>query len=62
MIKKNSTIILALLTVFCLVAQTAQSQVGPKFGIRAGIGTDISGGIAYGGGANYLISFPKASL
>jgi hypothetical protein len=29
---------------------------GSGFGIRAGIGTDISGGIAYGGGINYLMS------
>lgn len=47
---------------FCLSASAAQSQTPPKIGIRAGLGTDISGGIAYGGGVNYLISFPSASL
>ncbi len=36
-------------------AQTAQAA-GSGVGIRAGAGTDISGGVAYGGGLNYLIS------
>ncbi|MCH7878528.1 MAG: hypothetical protein IH914_04340 [candidate division Zixibacteria bacterium] len=62
MIKRNPAIILALLTVFYLVAPSAQSQTPPKIGVRAGLGTDISGGLAYGAGVNYLISFPSASL
>jgi hypothetical protein len=41
---------------FCLLLSTSvaysQSQVG-SFGVRAGIGTDISLGIAYGGNFNY---------
>jgi hypothetical protein len=42
-----------LVSVMCtLVANAGDSGVG----IRAGVGTDISGGIAYGGGVNYIMS------
>jgi len=46
----------------CLVAFSAQAQTSPKVGIRAGVGTDINLGVAYGVGANYLISLPQNSL
>jgi len=41
---------------------SVQAQTGPRVGIRAGVGTDINLGLAYGVGANYLISFPQNSL
>ncbi|MEN8193934.1 MAG: hypothetical protein ABFS12_14015, partial [Bacteroidota bacterium] len=31
-------------------------------GIRAGIGTDISGGLALGGGINYLLNYDNSAL
>jgi len=36
--------------------EPAVSVSSRKLGFRGGIGTDISGGIAYGGGVNYLIT------
>jgi hypothetical protein len=36
-----------------LVTSQAISQAAGTFGIRGGIGTDINGGIAYGGSINY---------
>lgn len=39
---------------FCLTSTFAQSQQG-TFGVRAGIGTDITLGIAYGAGFNYRL-------
>lgn len=62
MIKRIQFIILESFLILCLVATTAQSQTAPKIGLRAGVGTDISLGLAYGGGANYLVSFPNYSL
>jgi hypothetical protein len=41
-----------LLAILSFAANAGESGVG----IRAGAGTDISGGVAYGGGINYLIS------
>ena len=43
---------IALLVVGALATQASESGVG----LRGGAGTDISGGIAYGGGINYLFS------
>jgi hypothetical protein len=45
-----STVLLAL----CALA--AHSATPSGVGVRAGAGTDISGGVAYGGGVNYLYS------
>ena len=52
---------LGILLVF-LGAVTAQAQDAPKIGIRAGVGTDINLGLAYGAGVNYLLNLPKNSL
>jgi hypothetical protein len=51
----------AVLAMF-LIAGTASGQDSPKIGIRAGVGTDISFGLAYGAGVNYLIQFQQNSL
>lgn len=51
MVKLSKFIILAMVLVY---VGTGISANPGSFGIRAGIGTDISGGIAYGGGINYL--------
>lgn len=45
-----------------LVALSAQAQTDPKIGIRAGLGTDVNLGIAYGGGINYLVKLPQNSV
>ena len=49
---------------FCLLM--AGSVFGqttrPKVGVRAGLGTDISFGVAYGGGVNYLLATPNGGL
>ena len=51
--KKLTIAITVIIACVCtLGAGTAYAQ----FGIRGGIGTDLSGGIAYGVGANYLIA------
>jgi len=41
---------------------SAIAQTGPRIGIRAGVGTDINLGLAYGAGANFLLSLPQNSL
>jgi hypothetical protein len=40
--------------IILLVTNPSMSQTPGTFGIRGGIGTDINGGIAYGGSINYL--------
>lgn len=50
------------IVVLLLIAGTVSAQDSPKIGIRGGIGTDVSLGIAYGFGVNYLIDFPQNSL
>jgi hypothetical protein len=42
-----------------LITNPVFSQSKGSWGIRGGIGTDISGGIAFGGGVNYM--FPSAT-
>jgi len=44
-----------LIVVLILIAGSSSAQESPKIGIRAGVGTDITFGIAYGGGVNYLL-------
>jgi hypothetical protein len=45
--------------IFVLGATFTQAQDSPRVGFRAGLGTDVNLGIAYGGGANYLLTFPN---
>lgn len=42
-----------------LIAGNAHGQKSPKIGIRGGIGTDISLGLAYGAGGNILFDLDK---
>jgi hypothetical protein len=44
-----------LLTAAAVSSATAQTQVG-RVGVRGGAGTDVSLGVAYGAGVNYLIT------
>ena len=46
----------------CLILGAGVAQAGSGIGLRAGIGTDISGGIAYGFGGNYLIPLSTNSV
>lgn len=48
-------LISCLCTAALLAAGTAAAQTQPTIGVRAGIGTDINGGIAFGGGINFLM-------
>ncbi len=50
-----------LIGILVLGVATTQAQVNPRIGVRAGIGTDINLGIAYGAGGNFLLSFPENS-
>lgn len=54
---KNSRLIIAISILFlCAPALVlAQNQTSPRVGLRAGVGTDISFGLAYGAGANFLV-------
>ena len=45
-----------------MLAVTAEAQTDPRIGVRAGIGTDINLGLAYGIGANYLLPYQENSL
>jgi len=62
MSKVGCHVIFGILLLGCLVVTSAQAQADPKIGLRAGVGTDINLGLAYGVGANYLLSFPQNSL
>jgi hypothetical protein len=60
--KVGHLVIFGTLLLSCLAAASAQAQTGPKVGLRAGVGTDVNLGVAYGVGANYLLSLPQNSL
>ena len=66
--KQGHIWILALILVMVLsvstvsIAQVDPSMESAKIGIRAGVGTDISGGLAYGIGGNYLIDLQSNAL
>ncbi len=61
-VKKISTIITAIAFIAVLVSNVDAQTVSPKIGVRGGLGTDIHGGIAYGVGGNYLLSYPNGGL
>jgi hypothetical protein len=61
--RTSKLIIAAGILLLCAPALvTAQVQTDHRVGIRAGIGTDISLGIAYGAGANYLVDLSRNKL
>ena len=61
-LKHLSKLIIALALVTIMVVQVnAQSEL-PKIGLRGGAGTDINGGVAYGLGGNYLLTYPNGGL
>ena len=66
--KQGHIWILALILVMVLsvstvsIAQVDPSMESAKIGIRGGVGTDISGGLAYGIGGNYLIDLQSNAL
>jgi len=56
--KIRSILFTAIALMVCLASSSFAENAG-RFGARAGIGTDINGGIAYGGGINYAIPVQK---
>ena len=58
----RSLITLALVAVIVLSATSIHAQKKPVIGLRAGIGTDADLGIAYGVGANYLLTLPNNAV
>jgi hypothetical protein len=58
----KSTTYLLLLAILLIGVSATIGQTGPRVGLRAGVGTDIDLGLAYGAGGNYLLTFPKNSL
>ena len=53
---------LAILGILVLGTAATHAQTSPKIGLRAGIGTDVNLGLAYGVGGNYLLTYPNNSL
>jgi len=53
---------IALFLTVALHAPLAIGQISDGLGVRGGIGTDINGGIAYGGELNYTKGFGKNAL
>jgi hypothetical protein len=53
---------LGALVLSSMAAVDVNAQTDPRIGIRAGIGTDKTFGLAYGAGGNYLLTYPKSSL
>lgn len=61
--KTYKLITLLSILLLCLPALvSAQTASAPRVGLRAGVGTDITGGIAYGAGANYLMDLSKNNV
>ena len=58
--RKHSLFVFIMLITFTNLTIIASDQGG--IGVRAGIGTDASGGIAFGGGINYLINYDQSAL
>ncbi len=54
--------LLCLLLSMVVISSAISAQTSPRIGLRGGVGTDINLGLAYGGGANYLITTPNNSL
>ncbi len=57
----KSNVFLVGAAVMILMAGSVNAQSN-AFGIRAGLGTDISLGLAYGVGINYVLVYPQSSL
>ena len=55
----RTAVYLVLIGILVLGTAATHAQTSPKIGLRAGIGTDVNGGLAYGVGGNYLLTFPK---
>jgi hypothetical protein len=53
---------LMILGILVLGTAATSAQTSPKIGLRGGIGTDVNGGLAYGGGGNFLLTYPNNSL
>jgi hypothetical protein len=51
-----------LITSWFIISGAVSGQDSPSIGIRAGVGTDINLGLAYGVGVNYLIDLQQNSL
>ena len=51
-----------LVAMLILGAAVTHARTDPKVGVRAGVGTDIQLGLAYGGGANYLVPVADNSV
>jgi len=50
-------IIICMVSMVIMITVTASAQSSGSWGIRGGVGTDIGGGLAFGGSINYL--FPS---
>ncbi|MBU0982401.1 MAG: hypothetical protein KKA42_00910 [candidate division Zixibacteria bacterium] len=53
---------LTLIGILVLGTTPVFAQTSPKIGVRAGVGTDVNLGLAYGVGGNYLITRPNNSV
>lgn len=53
------TVVCAALLTILVLGTATQAQTDPKVGLRAGLGTDVNFGLAYGAGANYLLTLPN---
>lgn len=58
----RSLITLVLVALLVAGATNVYAQKRPAIGLRAGIGTDADLGIAYGVGANYLVTLPNNAV
>lgn len=54
--------ILMILGILVMGTTATCAQTEPKIGLRAGIGTDVNGGLAYGGGGNFIITRPNNAV
>jgi len=48
--------------ILVLTTSGIQAQTNPKIGLRAGVGTDVNLGLAYGVGGNYLLALSNNSV
>ena len=61
-IKQLGRVLFVVVLVSMIAGNINAESVSPKIGIRGGAGTDVNGGLAYGAGINYMLSYSSGGL
>lgn len=60
--KLRNCLVVCLVSIFFVSPLTVISSELPRIGVRGGLGTDINLGLAFGGGANYMLDIGENPL